>query len=231
MNEYETKPPGRQQCFQRSAVEMANDQPLAEIAGGAGDQKSGRYSDEHIPVVCPRNMPAEDFGDYVGGKRADHHELTMGHVDDAHEPENDRQPQCHENENAGERKPRERVVNEADFFLIALHRLEALLNRLLELRIALRRFLQRLKRFSQAHATIAGGEVPQFIHCRQFFFPGTMGQMGAGDGFAQRRRESSRRILFELRFERWKRFLIGAIARIHDGGLPPCRIRIQQRQR
>ncbi len=180
---------------------MANDQPLAEIAGGTRDEKSGRYSDEHVPVVGARNMAAEDFGDYVGGERPDHHELTVSHVDHAHEPENDREPECHQDEDAGQGEAGEGVVNEANFLLIAFDSLETFANRLLELRISLRRFLQRLKRFPQAHAAIARGELAKLIYSRQFFLARAVCEMDSGNRFAQRSGESPPGIFFELGFK------------------------------
>jgi len=63
----------------------------------------------------------------------------VSHVDHAHQPENDREPECHQDEDAGQGEAGEGVVDEANFLLIAFDSLEAFMNRLLELWISLAR--------------------------------------------------------------------------------------------
>ena len=81
--------PGREQRFQRAAVEEADDAALDQDADRAGDQEGQRHRDQQRVVEQAGIAGADDLLHHEGGVGADHHHLAMGHVDDAHDAEGD----------------------------------------------------------------------------------------------------------------------------------------------
>ncbi len=95
--------PGREQRLQRPPVEEADDAALERHA----DQRSrGRRRPAPPPPGTSRTAPgsvaAEQVLDHVGRVGADHDQLAVRHVDDAHQPVGDGEPQRSEQQHAAE---------------------------------------------------------------------------------------------------------------------------------
>ena len=59
--------------------------------------------DEQVSVNCTGHEFTEQQLHDIGRVSADHQQLTMGHVDDAHQAKRDRQSQCGEQQDAAQR--------------------------------------------------------------------------------------------------------------------------------
>ena len=78
------EPPGRQHCVDQPPVEVTYDQPFDNEPDEADDD--GRY-DDHGDKDIGTRMNGRD-----GHVSAQHHEFTMGKVDDLHHAEDNRKP-------------------------------------------------------------------------------------------------------------------------------------------
>ena len=73
---------------------MVNDKALKQITGGGTDQRSQRKRQPEAAAVSLDKCQCE---------RADSDEFAVRHVDDVHQPEDDRQTEPDEHENADQR--------------------------------------------------------------------------------------------------------------------------------
>ena len=87
--QHQREAPGRQQRFQRAAIEKADDAAFDQDADGPGDEKRQRHRDQQRVIEQAGIAGADDLLHHEGGVGADHHHLAMGHVDDAHDAEGD----------------------------------------------------------------------------------------------------------------------------------------------
>ena len=119
-------PPGGEEGFDGAAVEVANDEKLEDVADEGGGEERGGQGEEIIPVVgflgddSALDEAAGHELHFVGGVGADHHQLAVGHVDDAHEAEGDGEAEGHEDENGAEGDALEEVLEETDGGGVAL---------------------------------------------------------------------------------------------------------------
>ena len=97
--------PGRQQRFQRPAVEEADDALLDQDADHAGDHEGERHRDQQRIVEQAGAAGADVLLHHEGDVGADHHHLAVRHVDDAHHAEGDGKPDRGEQQHRAERKP------------------------------------------------------------------------------------------------------------------------------
>jgi hypothetical protein len=95
--------PGRKQGLQRAPVEKPNDAALERHPDQACRDKRRRHRRDQIGVEQGGKVGAEKVLNDVCGVRADHNQLTVSHVDDAHQTIGDRQPKRGEQQNAAER--------------------------------------------------------------------------------------------------------------------------------
>jgi hypothetical protein len=88
--------PGGQQGLERPAVQPADHAALEHRADQRG-QEAGRDGRHHVEVEGARGRYClEQVLHQVGGIGADHHQLAVRHVDDAHQPVGDGQAQRHQ---------------------------------------------------------------------------------------------------------------------------------------
>jgi hypothetical protein len=82
--EHENEPVGQQHLFQVIAlIEMGDERPLEHDA---------EHHESTIPTTIRDEQVARERGQRERHVRADHVEAAMGEVDDAHDPEDQRQP-------------------------------------------------------------------------------------------------------------------------------------------
>ena len=114
--------PGRQQGFQRPAVEEADDALLDQDADQAGHHEGKRHRDQERIVEQARTAGADVFLHHEGDIGADHHHLAVRHVDDAHHAEGDGKPDRREQQHRAEREPIPGVLHGGPDRKLVLHR-------------------------------------------------------------------------------------------------------------
>ena len=87
--QHQRQAPGRQQGFQRAAIEKADDAALDHDTDRAGDDEGQRHRHDQRIVEQRGEVAANGFLHHEGDIGPDHDHLAMGHVDDAHHPEGD----------------------------------------------------------------------------------------------------------------------------------------------
>ena len=109
--------PGGEQRLERPAVEVAHDAALDGDADAAGDEEGERGGDQQRPVEEAGGVGADHLLGDEGGVGAEHDQLAMRHVDDAHHPEGDGEADGGEQQHRAERQA------EPDVLRLAPHRL------------------------------------------------------------------------------------------------------------
>ncbi len=130
--------PGQQQRLERPPVQETDDAALEEEARRSRHEEGDRQGDEEVVVEGGGHVELEPSLDHEGGVGPQRHQLAVGHVDHAHQPEDDRQPEGHQQENGGEREPLEAGLDGLGQEPPALDALDGALRRLLQRRRALR---------------------------------------------------------------------------------------------
>ena len=105
-------PPGGQQRVERTLVEITDQAALQRIAEHAGDDECQHDPEEDVDVHQPGEETLEQHGSAVAAVRPHGHQLAVGHVDDAHEAEHDRQPQRHQHQDREDAQPGESLHGE-----------------------------------------------------------------------------------------------------------------------
>ena len=90
-----------EQGLERPPVQEPDDAALDEHADAPGDQEGGRYRHEQRDADEVRHPELHD----VGRVGAEHHQLAVRHVDDAHDAEGDRQPDGDQHQHGSEAEP------------------------------------------------------------------------------------------------------------------------------
>ena len=103
---------------------MSDDQYLYEKADKSRQEKCNWQRDkkEHVDRIIW--SVAEQQLDFVGRVGADHHQFAVGHVDHAHLAKDDRQSECHQDQDASQREAVEKILGPCDFPLVPLDRLQ-----------------------------------------------------------------------------------------------------------
>ncbi len=114
--------PGREQRFQRPAVEEADDALLDQDADEARHHESQRHRDQQRIVEQPRAAGADVLLHHEGDVGADHHHLAVRHVDDAHHAEGDGKADRGEQQHRAEREPVPGVLHGGPDRELVLHR-------------------------------------------------------------------------------------------------------------
>ena len=86
-------PPSGQDRVERPAVEVSNDGPLKQIPGRGADEWSQRQRQPEAAAASLNVRKRECTDGY---------ELPVGHVDDAHQTKDYRQPKSHQGQNANQ---------------------------------------------------------------------------------------------------------------------------------
>jgi hypothetical protein len=120
--QHQREAPGREQRFQRAAVEKADDAALDQHAEGAGDEERQRHRDQQRIVEQAGIAGADDLLHHEGDVGADHHHLAMGHVDDAHDAEGDGKPDRGEQQHRAQRQAVPGVLHHRPHREVALDR-------------------------------------------------------------------------------------------------------------
>ncbi len=113
---------GREQRLERPAVEETHDGALDDDADDERARKRRGKRGGEIPVERARRILPECVLHDERRVRADHQELAVRHVDDAHQPVGDREAQCREQQHAAEADPGEHGAGELAFALAAVDR-------------------------------------------------------------------------------------------------------------
>ncbi len=128
--------PGRQQGFERPAVQETDHRALEDDPDRAGDEKPHRDRDDEIgaePVrrqECAKELLADKSG--IG---AEHDHLAMRHVDDAHHAEGDGEPDRGQQQHAAEADALEQIGGEANEPQALADRRQRVVDRPAQLRI------------------------------------------------------------------------------------------------
>ena len=91
--------PGGQQRVEGPVVEVADEAALQDVAEGEGHREGERNRHEKINSHPLGQMRLEELRCQVGHVGAKRHQLAVGHVDHAHQPEHDRQADRHQQQN------------------------------------------------------------------------------------------------------------------------------------
>ncbi len=81
--------PGGEQAHQRALVEMPQQRRFQRDADGRRDEEGGGDGEDQIPVEQSGRDAAQALLHQPGDIGADHDQLALGEVDDAHQPEDD----------------------------------------------------------------------------------------------------------------------------------------------
>src|SRR5260221_8676922 len=106
----ETDAPGREQRFQRPAVEPANHAALERHADECRDHERRRHCASQVPIEGARRVASEQVLHHVCRIRADHDELAVRHVDHAHQPVGNGEAKRREEQDAAEAYARENTA-------------------------------------------------------------------------------------------------------------------------
>ena len=96
--------PGREQRFQRAAIEEADDPSFDRDASSRRDKERGRDRDQERPLHQTGRGGDDDLLDDIGRVSAEHHHLAVRHVDDAHHAERDGKTDRGEQQDRAERQ-------------------------------------------------------------------------------------------------------------------------------
>ena len=91
LHQHQADAPGGEQRLERPAVEPADHAALEHRADQRRGQERDRDRDQHVGVEGAGQVRAEQVLHHVGRVGADHHQLAVRHVDDAHQAVGDRQ--------------------------------------------------------------------------------------------------------------------------------------------
>ena len=110
--QHQTQSPGGKQGFQRPAVQKTDDAAFDGDPERAGHQESGGNGDEQRQVESGRRIQAERFLDHECGVGAEHDHLAVGHVDDAHHAECDRETDGGQQQNRSQAEALEQLAED-----------------------------------------------------------------------------------------------------------------------
>ena len=100
--QHQADAPGGQQGFERAAVEKADDAALQRRTHERSGHEGHRHRGQQVPVKQARQEFLKHALHHVGGVSADHHQLAVRHVDDAHEAIGDGQPERHQQQDGAQ---------------------------------------------------------------------------------------------------------------------------------
>ena len=110
LHQHQADAPGRQQRFQGPAVEPADHGAFQRHAHQRRDQEGQRQRRRHVPIQPARQPGAEQRLHHIGNVGADHQQLAMRHIDHAHQPEGDGQPQRRQQQHAAQAQAVEEIA-------------------------------------------------------------------------------------------------------------------------
>ena len=111
LDQHQGEAPGGEQGFQRAAVEPADHRALEQHADGGRGEESDRHGGQQVPVEVVGKVAAEQALHGIGGIRADHQQLAVGHVDHAHHAVGDGQAQRREQQDGAEAQARKHAAD------------------------------------------------------------------------------------------------------------------------
>jgi hypothetical protein len=105
--QHEADAEGGQQRFERPPVQKTDDRALQDHAGHARHEKRRRHGEQNGGADVVRHRELHD----VGSVGAEHHQLAVRHVDDAHDTERDGQPDGDEHEHRSDAQSEEQRLD------------------------------------------------------------------------------------------------------------------------
>ena len=86
---------------------MSYQASFQQIADSARDNEGQHNADKDKAIHQTRQERLKKFCGRVGAVSAQRHELAMRHINDAHQAENNGQPECHQHQHRENRESRE----------------------------------------------------------------------------------------------------------------------------
>ena len=96
LHQHQRDAPRGQQCLQRAAIQKPQHTALHDSPHQSRRHERHRNSSQQVPVKKLWQIAAKNALHHISGIGTNHHQLAMGHVDDAHQPIGNGQAQRHQ---------------------------------------------------------------------------------------------------------------------------------------